>query len=257
MHMLTAMRKGELTTDFHTHILPGIDDGSQSVDVSIKMLDLLHKQGIERCVLTPHYYKTKESVENFIKRREESYEELKRSCNEDKTPLLALGAEVHLTHGLSNVDLSKLCMGNSNVVMVEFPPDKLQYWMMDEIEHIAYEQNVVPMIAHVDRLLARYKEDDLHQIFGFEEFIFQINNDALFHMKKRFALSKRYEDWHSYVLGSDTHGMSVRPPNFLKAMKKITAFPLPKGFKRNVVNTSAELCKSIFADKKTDKGTDQ
>ncbi len=255
--MLTAKYKGGLTTDFHTHILPGIDDGSKNVDESIKMLDILRKQGIERCVLTPHYYKTKESVENFIKRREESYEVLKRSCNEDKTPLLALGAEVHLTHGLSNTDLSGLCMGKSNIVMIEFPPDKLQYWMMDEIEHIAYEQNVVPMVAHADRLLARYREEDLHQIFGFEEFIFQINNDALFYLKKRIAFSKYYEDWQSFVLGSDTHGISVRPPNFSKAKKKITSFPLPKGFMRNVISTSKELCGAIFADGKNDRGTKQ
>lgn len=246
MLMLTAKRKGELTTDFHTHILPGIDDGSQSTDVSIEMLNTLKKQGVERCVLTPHFYKTKESIENFIKRREESYEELLKSCNEEETPLLALGAEVHLTHGLSDTDLSKLCMGNSNIIMIEFPPDKLQYWMMDEIEHIAFEQNIVPMVAHVDRLFARYKDEDMKQIFGFDDFIFQINNDALFHIGKRKSISKYFDDWKQFVLGSDAHGVTTRPPNFSKALKKITSFPLPKAFKKTVINTSEQLGRSIF-----------
>lgn len=42
-------------TDFHTHILPAIDDGSKSVAESIEMLTALSEQGISRVVATPHF----------------------------------------------------------------------------------------------------------------------------------------------------------------------------------------------------------
>ena len=40
--------------DFHTHILPGVDDGSRSVDESLQMLERMQVQGIETVVATPH-----------------------------------------------------------------------------------------------------------------------------------------------------------------------------------------------------------
>ncbi len=247
--MSTVKTKKRLTIDFHTHILPGIDDGSRKASTSAEMLELLHKQGVDCCVLTPHYYKTKEPIEKFIKRREESYRLLKEACDVSKSPLLSLGAEVHMSHGLSEVDLSPLCMGHSNVLMIEFPIDKLQYWMMDEIEHIAFEQNIVPMIAHVDRLITRYSEKDLKQIFEFEDFIFQLNNDSLFRLRKRFSLLKYFEEWRSFVLGSDTHDMTRRAPNFDKAQKKMESIPLGPKFAQVVTNTNKYLVEPIFGKK--------
>ena len=41
--------------DFHTHILPGIDDGSDSVECSIEMLKQEAEQGISHVVATPHF----------------------------------------------------------------------------------------------------------------------------------------------------------------------------------------------------------
>ena len=42
--------------DFHTHILPGIDDGAKDVSVSAAMLEMEKEQGVNEIVLTPHYY---------------------------------------------------------------------------------------------------------------------------------------------------------------------------------------------------------
>ena len=242
-----------ILVDFHTHILPEMDDGSRRVSTSVEMLERLHNQGVGYCVLTPHYYKTKEPIEEFIKRREESYRKLKESYDESKSPLLSLGAEVHMTHGLSEVDLRPLCMGHSNIMMVEFPIDKLQYWMMDEIEHIAYEQNIVPMIAHVDRLITRYSEKDLKQLFEFEDFIFQINNDAFFKLQKRFKLMKYFQEWRPFAIGSDTHDMTKRPPNFDKVAKKRGSFPLGEKFVGSVLNSNKYLVGPIFGIKIQEK----
>ena len=42
--------------DFHSHFLPGIDDGSDSIAVSLAMLEAWRSQGIEEIVATPHFY---------------------------------------------------------------------------------------------------------------------------------------------------------------------------------------------------------
>jgi protein-tyrosine phosphatase len=61
--------------DFHSHILPEVDDGSQSVDESILMINALAEQGIDRIVATPHFYANDESVSEFLVRRQKAYNE--------------------------------------------------------------------------------------------------------------------------------------------------------------------------------------
>ena len=41
--------------DIHTHILPGIDDGSSCIEESISMLGMLMEQGVGTVVATPHF----------------------------------------------------------------------------------------------------------------------------------------------------------------------------------------------------------
>ena len=56
-------------TDFHSHILPEIDDGSSSVEESLAMLQAERDQGIQSVVATPHFYAHHDSPERFLKRR--------------------------------------------------------------------------------------------------------------------------------------------------------------------------------------------
>lgn len=62
--------------DFHTHILPGIDDGAKDVSVSAAMLEMEKEQGVNEIVLTPHYYGKFYSPTDFVRRRAAAYEKL-------------------------------------------------------------------------------------------------------------------------------------------------------------------------------------
>ena len=42
--------------DFHSHILPAMDDGSRNIEESLQMLRMLQEQGVERVIATPHFY---------------------------------------------------------------------------------------------------------------------------------------------------------------------------------------------------------
>ena len=64
-------------TDFHSHILPGIDDGSKDVQMSEQMLKLEAESGITTIVATPHFYLSEQGVEKFAAKREAAFEKLK------------------------------------------------------------------------------------------------------------------------------------------------------------------------------------
>ena len=58
--------------DFHSHILPGIDDGSRNVEESIALLRKEAEQGITHVIATPHFYPQHDTPERFLKRRNEA-----------------------------------------------------------------------------------------------------------------------------------------------------------------------------------------
>ena len=79
--------------DFHSHILPGIDDGSKDAATSLLMLNALKKQGADTVCATSHFYATQRSVERFLFRRQEAWDRLCEVLPQD-APRILLGAEV-------------------------------------------------------------------------------------------------------------------------------------------------------------------
>ena len=63
--------------DFHTHILPGIDDGCRNIEEACSLLNMLEQQGVDTVVLTPHYYGRRSDVSNFLEKRTVAFEKLK------------------------------------------------------------------------------------------------------------------------------------------------------------------------------------
>lgn len=203
--------------DFHTHILPGMDDGSPDVATSVEMIRRLQEQGVERIVLTSHYYSENESVEAYLARRAEAYERLMAAPEAAEFPPLLLGAEVRLARGMSDrPELKQLCVEGTRLLLLEFPYLKHADWMMQEVENITYQLNVVPMLAHVDRFLAWGLVDkkQLERIIGFEDAIIQINNEAAADRLTKKFVKRLLKEEFLFVLGSDTHNLKDRAPNF-------------------------------------------
>ena len=64
--------------DFHTHVLPNIDDGSRSMDMSLAMLAEEYAQGVTEVVATPHFYAQDMSMEDFLERRDSALAKVKK-----------------------------------------------------------------------------------------------------------------------------------------------------------------------------------
>ena len=96
--------------DFHSHILPGADHGSDSLDVSIAQLNLAKSAGVTRIIVTPHFYPHSHTVEKFLKRRNSSFKHLEASLGENM-PEIRLGAEVLICKNLHKMErINELCI---------------------------------------------------------------------------------------------------------------------------------------------------
>ena len=58
--------------DFHSHILPGMDDGASSPEESLQMLARSRQQGVDVLFATSHFYADEEDPAAFLVRREEA-----------------------------------------------------------------------------------------------------------------------------------------------------------------------------------------
>ena len=44
-----------MLTEYHCHVLPGLDDGSKGLGTSLAMLEMMKDQGVKRVIFTPHF----------------------------------------------------------------------------------------------------------------------------------------------------------------------------------------------------------
>ena len=122
--------------DFHCHILPGMDfDGTDSVKETVAMCKTLKSQGVAAICATPHFYPWNDDVDEFLKRRTETLNKL-RAANVDVE--IIAGAEVQIFRSLAEYRVDRMCIGNSNVIMLELPNEKFGDWMISAIENAVY-----------------------------------------------------------------------------------------------------------------------
>ena len=101
-------------TDIHSHVLPGIDDGSQSVEQSMEMLRHARKMGITRMVATPHFYAHNDNPAQFLQRRKEAEKKLRDAMADEDLPELVMGAEVYYFPGMSDAaELQDMTIGDT------------------------------------------------------------------------------------------------------------------------------------------------
>jgi protein-tyrosine phosphatase len=227
--------------DFHSHILPKVDDGSCSVDESLKMLTISEEYGVKRIVATPHFYPTRERPETFLQRRDEALAVLSDAIkNSDKSfPKIYLGAEVAFFDGISNCRfLEELCIVGTKTILVEMPADRWSQSVCDGFMRIR-DAGFVPVIAHAERCLPM-QDSDVKRMLLDEKIILQINGEAFLKLgTRRFAVSLARKG-HPLVIGSDCHNLTSRAPNLDKAVDIIVK-KLGEGAIWDMMDTANDL----------------
>ena len=212
-----------MLTEHHCHILPQIDDGSSSVDMSIKMIKLMRSQGVERIIATPHFYAHRErnDIKAYLNKRQTAYDKIVQADSSNKD--IMLGAEVAIEHGLHSIpDIDKLSLADTNYILLELPYAGFQHWYLDEITDISYEYDLTPIIAHIHRYLDYYSKAEYEEMLKLDA-IFQINNEAFGNYKERRFVKSLIKEGYPYILGSDAHNLSDRKPNWDLLKKKASA----------------------------------
>ena len=89
-----------MTIDFHCHILPGIDDGSQTMDESLQLARQSVEDGVTHVVATPHG--SLQDLDNMLARRDEKLAELRERLAQENIPLTLISGLEYSVDGHSD-----------------------------------------------------------------------------------------------------------------------------------------------------------
>lgn len=210
-----------MLTEYHCHILPGIDDGAADSDTALRMIDMMRAQGVERIIATPHFYAHREkSVSDFLRKRQAAFEKIRPQASVKD---IRLGAEIAIEHGISELpDIARLAAEGTRLILLELPYRRYERWMSEEIYNMAAEFGLRVMLAHVHRYLDFYTEEELDALLAADA-VLQINNEAFSDRAEKRMAKHILRNRASYAFGSDAHDLAKRRPNWDLLKKKVKA----------------------------------
>lgn len=209
--------------DFHSHILPGVDDGSQSVEESIALLRKEAEQGISHVIATPHFYPQHDMPERFLKRRAEAEAILRQEMRKHTgLPRLSVGAEVYYFNGISHSDAMKeLTIDQTSCILVEMPLANWTDGMYRELEELHDKQNLMPVVAHVERYFGRFRTYGIPERLEQLPVLVQANAEFFLNKASSARALRMLKKGQIHLLGSDCHDLSHRAPNLQEAVALI------------------------------------
>ncbi len=214
-------------TDFHSHILPGMDDGSTGVEMSLKMLRRETAGGISRVVATPHFYAQYEDPETFLLRRNRAEKALRSAMeSEQNMPELLVGAEVRYFRGISEAEaLPELAIRGTDSILIELPDPPWTEAVCRELRDIREKRGLIPIIAHIDRYIGPLHGRKLPRLLQTLPVLVQANG-TFFLKRSTAAMARRLLNADQiHLLGSDCHDLTGRPPNLGEVFRRIGKKP--------------------------------
>ncbi len=203
--------------DVHAHVLPGVDDGSRSVEESIQLLKQAASQGITGVIATPHYSRSK-TRQDYQEKLEQLREQIK-----DSMPgfSLWLGQETYYHDDLLESIRSgqALPYENGRHVLIEFSPDVAYSRMFQGLRNIS-ACGYIPVVAHVERYACMRKHplEDLKQIGCMIQMNYNSLEGLAFQADVRWCRTQIHKEQID-LLGTDMHRINYRPPEIRKAIR--------------------------------------
>lgn len=204
--------------DIHNHGLFCVDDGAESKDESVLMLQEAKKQGVTAIVMTPHYrhgmfqYPT-ETIER-------TFAELKQEAEKIGIDLY-LGCEYHVNSRILEYLQNGRChaLAGSRFVLTEYSYET-EYSYMEEWTGNLIRNGYIPIIAHAERYACMIKSPErAWNLMRFGAYI-QLNADSVLgklgFSVKRFCKKVLNENYESTIIASDVHDRTERA-NHLRA----------------------------------------
>lgn len=207
--------------DIHSHILPGIDDGSSSIEETKKLLLMQKRQGIGKVIATPHYdAELSDAPLKHYNRCNRILERLKNELNGGDFPEVELGFEVRYFRGMSKSSgIEKMTLGDTKYMLLEMNTDYSGYTDVEEVVDLSLNFGVMPIFAHIERYYYDEMFPHLLEIIDLGYAEAQINADSLLQPKLKKVCLKLLKNEHAKYIATDTHSVSMRPPHLDLALE--------------------------------------
>ncbi len=206
--------------DWHSHILPGIDDGSKNLQESLEMINMLSLQGVDTVIATPHFDADDESVDRFLERREKAFKALSEALPPE-SPKILCGAEVQYYAGISRLpDLKKLCIEGTNLLLLEMTMSKWSEYTVRELTELASKSGLKIIIAHIERYMSYQSQETVYRLYD-NGFLMQVNASFFIGLGSKRKAINMLRNGEIALLGSDCHNKTSRPPKMDKALEVI------------------------------------
>lgn len=214
-----------VVVDLHCHLLPGVDDGSKSMEISLRLAREATENGVTHALLTPHhmnghYVNHKQDV---IRRTKE----FQKQINAHNIPLTVFpGQEVringHLLDALDKDDILFADTGN-RYLMLEFPDDDVPHYTNQMIFDLQ-QRGIIPVIVHPERNTKIMEEPDLIYQLVQKGCLSQITASSYVGTfgKRVESFSRQLIDaGQGYVFASDAHDLPGRKYDMRQAFEKL------------------------------------
>ena len=218
--------------DLHSHILPQLDDGSDSVEMSLAMLYQMAEQGVDVVCATSHYYAKYNSIPAFCERRAEALEWLS-SVLTAELPRVLPAAEVAYFPRMEEQDLMPLCIQGTRTLMLEMPFADWTGLQLETVEALVLDCRYDVVLVHPERFC--FSKSNRHKLEKLAELPIglQVNAGSLLRWGTRRLALDLLQMAQYPLLGSDCHNLTSRPPN-LKEGRKVVMQKLGEAFLKKI-----------------------
>lgn len=145
--VLSLSDRGFGVIDLHTHLLPGVDDGSRTLENSLRVLERFAAEGVSAIACTPHLAAS-QAEEAPLEEHALLLQALRAGVPGDVR--VVSGFEIMLDRPGCDLRLPGLTLGSSRAVLVEFPRSQIPEHASDELLRIR-GSGLIPVVAHPER----------------------------------------------------------------------------------------------------------
>lgn len=208
--------------DIHSHILPSVDDGAQSLDESLEILSQMAEDGITDVIATPHFYADSDNLESFSSRTQSAFKALTAAAEGKNLPRIMLGSEVLYYRGIgSSESVRSFTLNGSSYLLLELTDRCITDSFFYDILNLRDNIGITPIIAHLERY---YKSPSYKKLLKFaesEKILAQVNASSFFIKGLSKTAEKLIKNGYIQFLATDAHSPDKRPPLMKQALTHI------------------------------------
>lgn len=205
--------------DMHCHILPGVDDGSQSMETTLKMIKIASEEGVTHMIATPHFKKDRHNASpGTIQKLVADVQKLSDDNNLGLTILP--GNEIMFFSDMEEAfDEGRLTtMNHSDYLLIEFYPDD-DYSRIKRAVEMTQGLGLHPVIAHAERFAELRKDINKIEELKNQGALIQVNASSIVGeqgLGTKLYIKKLLKNELIDFVGTDAHHYDKRAPHMEK-----------------------------------------